>query len=278
MILRGLLAPILLLASGAASAAAPTVVSLSVCADQFVLALADKAQILSLSPDADNEFLSIMWREAAGIPRNKGMAEEAFALKPDLVLSNYWGRRKSAELLERFGIRVERVPLPVSFEEVRVLTRHLADLLDARPRGEALIAEMDRLLEEARNDAATRRRVSAAYYKAGGQSTGGDTFVDTVFQAAGLENLMARSGRKGWGRRLSLEELLTAQPELLVFSFFRERAMSLAQRTRSHSALERLVQRTAVENVPGEFWVCGGWFLAYAVERLNSAAAKVAGQ
>jgi iron complex transport system substrate-binding protein len=262
-----------LLIASPAFAAQPKVVSLSVCADQFVLALAERQQILSLSPDAANPHLSMMWREAQGLPRNRGAAEEAFALKPDIVISNYWGRRGTLDLLGQFGIRTERLSLPVTFDEVRSLTRVVAKSLDAVPRGEALIAEMDAILDEAAKAAASRRRVLAAYYKPGGGSAGSETFVDTVFDAAGLDNLAGDV--EGWGRRLPLEELIMAQPELLVFSFFPEDAMSLALKTRSHPALERLAEHTAVENVPGEMWVCGGWFLAKAVERLGQAAARV---
>jgi iron complex transport system substrate-binding protein len=275
--LRALLIAAALLGNGAALAAAPRIVSLSVCADQFVLALARHEQILSLSPDAANPRLSILWREAAGIPRNRGMAEEAFALKPDIVVSNYWGRRQGADLLERFGIRVERLPLPVTFEEVRLLTRTVALALDAVPRGEILIAEMDAILDKVRRDRAERGPVRAAYYKPGGGSTGGGTFVDSVFAAAGLDNALAGNGPSGWGRKLPLEELIMNQPELLVLSFFSDEAMSLAQRMRHHDALDRLLAHVPVETVPGEMWVCGGWFLALAVERLNAAAARVAG-
>ncbi len=68
-------------ACGAAAAGAaplPRVVSLDYCADQYVLALADREQILAVSPAAGAEY-SYMAERAQGVPRARPTPEDEVA-------------------------------------------------------------------------------------------------------------------------------------------------------------------------------------------------------
>ncbi|HXV73107.1 MAG TPA: ABC transporter substrate-binding protein, partial [Sphingomonadales bacterium] len=64
----------------------PRVVSLDSCADQLVLALADDAQIVALSPDARGAF-SYFGERAAKFPRHREEADEILLLHPDIVIT-----------------------------------------------------------------------------------------------------------------------------------------------------------------------------------------------
>ena len=66
----GLAAFFLMVLAGFAQAepTRPTLVSLDYCADQFVLALADREQILAVSKDAERRF-SHLREKAAAFPR-----------------------------------------------------------------------------------------------------------------------------------------------------------------------------------------------------------------
>ena len=70
------------------------IVSLDFCSDQYVLKLADRAQILALSPDAGREF-SFMREAAAGLPTVRPVAEDVLILQPDLVIRSYGGGPKA---------------------------------------------------------------------------------------------------------------------------------------------------------------------------------------
>ncbi|MCA8893462.1 MAG: ABC transporter substrate-binding protein, partial [Hyphomonas sp.] len=65
-------------------------VSLDYCADQYVLKLADREQILAISPDGDKEF-SYMHEAAEDVPTVRPVAEDVLVLKPDLVVRAYGG-------------------------------------------------------------------------------------------------------------------------------------------------------------------------------------------
>src|SRR5687768_16724460 len=72
---------------GAASAAAVPprrVVSLNLCADQLLLALADRDQILSLSPLVRDASISYLRANGAGLPVNAGKAEAVLFSGADL--------------------------------------------------------------------------------------------------------------------------------------------------------------------------------------------------
>ncbi|MEZ5998409.1 MAG: hypothetical protein R3B98_06925 [Hyphomonas sp.] len=75
----------------------PRVVSLDYCADQFVLGLADREQILAVSKDAEKPFSHLRDR-AAGLPKVRAAAEDVVALKPDIVVRS-WGGDARACLL-----------------------------------------------------------------------------------------------------------------------------------------------------------------------------------
>ena len=70
------LALVAVLAAAGAAARAPTIVSINLCADQMALALADRAQILSLGRLAADPALSALHAQAKGIPTNGAAAEE----------------------------------------------------------------------------------------------------------------------------------------------------------------------------------------------------------
>ena len=60
------------------------IVSLNLCGDQYVVRLAERARIASLSPLAVDPELSAVAGEAAGLPRKRGRAEDVIMLAPIL--------------------------------------------------------------------------------------------------------------------------------------------------------------------------------------------------
>ncbi|HBJ94399.1 MAG TPA: iron ABC transporter substrate-binding protein, partial [Hyphomonadaceae bacterium] len=66
------------------------IISMDYCADQYVLALAEREDILALSPDADKTF-SYLRDQADGIPQIRPVAESVLAAQPDLIVRSYGG-------------------------------------------------------------------------------------------------------------------------------------------------------------------------------------------
>jgi iron complex transport system substrate-binding protein len=170
--------------------AAPRVVSLDQCADQYLLALSPRAAIAGLSPRAlsDDSFLRA---RARGLPVVRPDTEAILGARPDVVV-RYWGGTPGliADLKGR-GITVVAIDDATDFAGVRANIRRVARALRAVATGEELIAAMDAKLASAAGAWDGR---SAIYLTSGGATSGKDTMIDAMFAAAGLKNATQTSG------------------------------------------------------------------------------------
>ncbi len=261
----GLLSAAVFLLASVSSADAPKrIVSLSVCADQYLLGMVEPHQIAALSEDAHNPRISLQHEKAKDIPTTRGSAEEILLLNPDLVIANRWRGVKTTEILRQSDIPVLMLSLPVTFEDIQAETHKVAQALGEEERAETLLSD----LKQALNGQDQAKTQTAAYFMPGGYSAGQNTFVETVIHAAGYRNLASELGMKGWSS-LSLEELVLDKPDLLVMSFFKRGRHSLSTRLRQHSALQEFIKTTPVIDVPDKYWACGGWFLFEAINYLK---------
>lgn len=252
--------------TGMAVAAGPRAASATVCGDQHLLALADPGQIAALSPQAADPWLSLLADEAARHRHLRPSAETYLSLGVEVVLGDAWSDHKTLELLERFGVRVVRIPLVDRFEEIEAVTATVAEALGHPERGAALNEEVRRRLAAVRAENAGAGR-PALYLRPGGGSAAAGTFVDEVMAATGLTNRATAEGRSGW-TGYDLERFVLTPPGLLVTSFFESPDRSLGRAFGEHPAFLRRAALTPTVAVPGKTWVCSGWFLVEAAEAL----------
>ena len=262
----------LLLASPAA-AAPKRIVSLDYCADQYVLALADKEQIAAVSRDADSARSNLP-DAAAGIRRTSENVEEILLLQPDLVVRAWGGGLAIEPALARFHIPVATLGFVESIADVRRSVRTIGEVVGHPDRAAAIVADMDRRLAEVANRVALlppARRPVAVYVTPGGVTTGGGTLVDDVFAAAGLRNQIAERGQQGWVR-LDLEGLVMTPPEAVVASFYDLRYIATdTWRMGRHKALVDLLAARPTVYVPTRKLACSTWYFVDAVEAVFKA-------
>jgi iron complex transport system substrate-binding protein len=199
----------LLIAASAAAAKPARVVSLNLCADQFVVTLAERGRIAALSPLAADPALSAVAAEATGIRRVRTVAEEVLPLEPDLAIIGPWGAVRVGAMLEARGVAVLRLGLAEDFAAILRHVRAVAAALGETERGEALAASIARELAAIPARADTRR---ALVWQAHGFAPGRGTLPDAVLRAAGLTNAAPFTGYGFVG----LERLLADPPDLLV--------------------------------------------------------------
>lgn len=234
----------------AAEPARPTIVSLDYCADQFVLALADREQILALSKDAERQF-SYLRDKAAGIPKVRAAAEDVVALNPDIVVRSWGGDARALALYQRFGIRTVQIGYAEDVEGTGDLLREVASAIGQTVRAEAI-------LSAAPKPAAPSGR-KAVYVTPGGVSAGKDTMIESIMTHAGLEN--ANTGT-GW-TSLPLESLVMEPPGLMLAAFFGfdDDATDRWSVSR-HPVMQRLMAQAQVIDMDEARVSCGGWFVA----------------
>lgn len=247
---------------------ASRIVSLDYCADQYVLGLADRERILALSPDAEKNF-SYLRAEAAGLPAVRPRAEDVLALKPDLVVRSYGGGSRAAAFFERAGVRVLQIDFAPDIDAVRDRVRQAAAGLGVPDRGDALIAGMDARLARAR----ALPKVPGArtlYLAPAGVAAGSGTFVDDLIAAAGLDNF---DDGRGWST-IPLERMAYETPDAYAVPGFEETDHNTVWTPFRHPLAVRRVQAGPTTLIDGSTTVCGGWFLADAVEALAAGAAE----
>ena len=245
--------------------AAPRVLSLDQCADQFVLALSPRSAIAGLSTRADDGD-SRLRRLAQGLPKRRVDLETARAAQPQVVVRYWGGEPRLITALEARGVQVVTIAEAHDFASVRDNIRKVAGALDQAAAGERLITDMDQRLAHALG--AWKGR-SVLYLTPGGLTAGQGTLVDAILRGAGLTNAERRPGFQ----TVSLERLALDPPQAVVVGFFDTRqATSDSFGIGRHQVLQRVVHGRAVASLPGAMLGCPDWSAAEAVERLALAA------
>jgi iron complex transport system substrate-binding protein len=242
--IAGFLAAALVAASPALAKPA-RIVSLNLCGDQYVVRLAERSRIVSLSRLATDPEMSAVAAEAAGIPRNFGRAEDVLALAPDLVVAGTYRTGATVALIRRLGIPVLEIGIAETVEAV-------AAALGETEKGEAWIAEMEAELARPRP---SRVRPRAAFWDDNGFSLGRGTLMDELMARAGLANVAAEDGLVGYGR-LPLERLVLSRPDMLLVSGSAEGRPSRAREILGHPALKAVMAGRARVEVPAPLTAC----------------------
>jgi len=253
---RRLLTILIIAAAGAsAAAAAPRpparIVSLNLCADQYLLALADPAQIVALTRFARDPNMSAAANAARTIPVSRGSAEDVLMLRPDLVISSPFRRQTVAAVLAGRNVATLDLPPADSYTAIVTQVRQVAAAIGHPDRGETLIRRMDTAL--ARLPRAPGGGRTAAYYQRRGFLTGTGTLVDELMQRLGLANLATRLGKPALSQ-LSLEQMALARPDYLVVESATDHVTDQGTEMLHHPILDGIPRL----RIPEAWTVCGG--------------------
>lgn len=257
--LRPLVRPIALALAAAtafpAAARAPQqppqrIVSLNLCADQYLMALADPGQIAALTPYARDPVLSAGAKRAARLPVARGHAEEVFALAPDLILASPFRQREALAAIAAGKVPVVEVAPAESYAEIVARIRLVARAVGHVARGEALIREMDAALATLPRP---RPRGVAAYYQRRGYMTGTQTLVDELMGRVGLTNLAAKLGTPALAH-VAIEQIVAARPDYLIVESATDTIRDQGTEMLHHPALAAIPRL----RLPQAWTVCGG--------------------
>ncbi len=242
--------------AGAAAEDAPRVMSLNVCTDQLVLALADPGQIVSLSNLALDPQLSAAHEAAAAYPANRGLAEEVFVARPDIVVTGTYSLHNTTALLKAQGVRVEEFGFAQEIGDVAGDLRRMGALVGQGARGEAAAAAFE--AELARNSVeANETAPTIVLYGQNGVATGSGTLGDSVLRAAGFRNLAAENGLAGMAP-YALERLIVDRPDAVLVSRPYADAPALADLLPSHPAIAAAALTVSAGRIPDGALGCAG--------------------
>jgi iron complex transport system substrate-binding protein len=145
--------------------------------------------------------------------------------------------------------------------------RTLATATGETERGEAIIADFDTRIDEARS--VVPARPTAIAYQVNSLASGADTLLDAALEAAGFRNI-ARDIHLGPAGRLPLEELIAAPPDLIVLANGASDFKTVLADNLRHPAFAALLEKRPHVHLPMPLWMCATPNIADAVEILAS--------
>ena len=187
------------------------IVSLNLCADQFLIRLADPAQIAGLTRLSHLPNMSPIAAEAAHFQTISASAEALLAAQPDLILAG-WPGQADAAVHAGLRTRILVVPPANSYADIVGQVRLIAGSVGHPERGEALIRRMN--AELAAIPRTGRDRIAADYQRRGYLS-GAGTLMDDMMKRVGLRNLATELGLPPLAN-LPLEQFVAHRPAFLI--------------------------------------------------------------
>jgi iron complex transport system substrate-binding protein len=245
------------------------IVSMNLCLDSVLVELVPRDHILALSQYSRDPWRSTIAAIARDLPYTNETAEEVVALQPDLVIASRHSAIATRNALERVGVRFELFGVPQSIEESLSQIRQLAALLQRQQQGEALVARIEAAIARAR-PADGAREVTAAIYQPGGLSVGRGTVINQLMEIAGLHNVAIDYGIEDYSP-LSLEQLISSPPEILLVGETTRGAPTHAERVVHHRALRALESQMRHEPFPARLLYCSGPTMIDALDALAAA-------
>lgn len=245
-------------------------VSINLCTDQLVLALAEREQIAGLSRIARSE-LSYLAGQAVGVSSVDGGAEGVLVLKPDLVLAGAFSGAETRAVLVRQGIRVEAFAPVMTIAGAREEAIRVANLLGRADRGAALVAEIDRAIAQARG---VGKGLTAIAYERRGFAAGRGTLLDELMVHMGLENAATRAGIRSVGA-MPLEVVVQTRPDVLILDWGGGLPPDQGTALLQHPALARAVPSDRHIVLPANLVACAGPALPAAIDRLAAEVRRI---
>lgn len=242
------------------------VISLDYCADQFVLALADRDQIAGVSHNSmrDDSYYRARARELRQV---RPTLEETLALHPDLIVRTWGGPWDASAAYGRFHIPVLQLGDAADFAQARAQLLQAAHALGHDERGLMLARDLDIRLARLRANAPSRPP-PVMYLSAGGATPGPGVMMDAVIRAAGARNIAAAPN---WNV-LPLERLTQTPPALVALAFFETgRTQMNAWSPSRHPAFRAALARARIVAMPAAAVSCEAWYAIDAAEAIAAA-------
>ncbi len=233
------------------------IASLSLCTDQVLLMLVDPSRIATVNYQATDPKASYMAKAVGKIPLNHGAAEEILTYRPDLVISTRFGSPDAIRILKTLGYHVELMPLPTDIAGIHQMLLQVGGWLGETEKAKVLIAQMDKKIQDAQNRNRDKYSPRTMIYSPNGYTIGNDTLENAILTQAGYRNLSAEMGFQRF-QQISLETLVTAQPDRIIIDNYAYNPNSLAYSYINHPVVRQMIPEQNRMYVPSQLRDCAG--------------------
>ena len=248
--------------AGAAQAAGRRFVSINLCTDHLLVALARPDEIAGLSPYAGRLPAPAGHRW----PLLSGTAEDILLMKPDLVLAGSFTRAETRAFLKAQGMAVAEFPVATSLAQLRDQIRAVAQAVQQPDAGARLIARIDAATNRLRA-AASSHPLRVLPLSRRGWVEGRESLLGDILHAAGLTNAAVEAGLPAGGF-VDLERVVALKPDAILVTRAQEAAPDQGSAFLLHPAIAGLFPTHRRLVVSDALTVCGGPLLVDAMDEL----------
>lgn len=243
------------------------IASLNLCLDALLVKLVERSRIDSLTYLSANPQFSPFANQVKGIYLNNGLAEDLVPRNPDLILAGDFGAGEAVTLLKQLGFRVERLPLPRSMNDIGAHIRRFGKIVGSEAAAEVMANNIEQQLAllDARREQHSQT-LTAFWYSSNGVVVGSDTLENELMQRAGFHNLALDRNISGFAQ-LDVEELIIAQPQVIIVESADTQAFSLAGEYLQHPVLRN--NNTRIITLPATLSVCSAPVVADVIKTLS---------
>jgi iron complex transport system substrate-binding protein len=249
------------------------IVSINLCADELLVALADPEQIAALSPYATDPDLSYVAEQAAKFRHDAAEAEIVVDIGPDLVFAGRFTKLATRAMLTRLGYRIVLLEAARSIDQSIAQIHDIAEIVGHPERGAALIAEIESARRRAANVVAGSAP-SAAIYQRRGYVAGAETLTGELLATVGLTN-KGGSLAGQTGGFVPLERLVADGPDYLVVASPEADPEDQGTALLAHPALAAHYPPEKRIVLPEKLTVCAGPSLPAALDWLARETARI---
>ncbi len=230
------------------------------CIDAILFQVADPAQIVAVSHySQDPRSSSVDVARARRYRAIHDTAEEAIALRPDIVLLGPHVAPATQAAIRAAGVRIVSIGVPVSLSEGIEQVREVGAVAGHAGRGEVLARRIEASLAQARPPLGAEP-VPAIIRQRDGLVPGEGTLADELLAQTGFRNMASAFGLAQWDI-LPLERLAMDPPRIVLTD------------RRGGGGLPRLPrdgEGSVVAHFPAQLLQCAGPNLIEAAGRLTA--------
>lgn len=242
--------------------------SVTLAADEMLRALVEPERLVAVTSLADDAGISnVSGCYPTSIPRIRADLEQIIALHPDLVCVAPYNSADFLELLRRSNLPVFRQEDIQTFAEVEQGIVALGEQVGASEKAKAVVAGMERRLNDLRAalaPATTRPRV---LFWSGGWIAGRNTTIGEMIERAGGINVGAELDQEGAGE-ISDERILKVDPDVLLLTAWKADEPSGAMGLTPTLRMLRAVREGHVVSLEGRYLSTVSQFVVDGAERL----------
>ena len=243
--------------------------SIDFCADQYLLALAERSEIQAVSFEAMGPQ-SYYGARAKGLETVTGAMEEILLMRPNMVLRTWKGGPRAKDIMDAAGISSFQPPYAYSLASNFETLLAVGEKIGKRQEAEALVAARKSSLAGLR--ANPRSPLRALYMTPSGFTAGTGTFVDDIIKLAGFDTVAEDADIRSWAL-VPLEKMVVSPPDFIVAAFFGDSDVHVSHWSSGrHGVSKRLIANLPTIHIPSHYLSCSGAFAVEAAEFIRGEA------